>query len=131
LITLDASCLIALFDKHNHHHSAAKDIIDFSRIHDLQIHTINLAEFLVGPVRTGQVAQTVAHLETMGVITCGPFPNEALRLAEIRHTTGLKLPDCCALLTAKANGFTLVTFDTTLAKAARQQGVTVIDQPTR
>ena len=131
MITLDASCLIALLEAGDPHHETATSILRAFETDQVQIHTINLAEVLTGGVRGGQGAEMMAAIEAIDVTTAPGVPNEALRLAEIRHTTGLKLPDCCALLTAKANGFTLVTFDITLAKAARQQGVTVIDQPTR
>jgi len=127
LITLDASCLIAFFDKNNSHHQRAVGILDRCQANETQVHTINLAELLVGALRLGQVTETIAHLEAMGVLTIRPLSEEALRLAELRHRTGLKLPDCCALLAAKTRGLTLATFDTALAKAARQQGITVID----
>ncbi len=48
-----------------------------------------------------------------------------LRLAELRATTGLKLPGCCVLDVAIRHQARLATFDDALAAAARQRGVTV------
>jgi predicted nucleic acid-binding protein len=50
-----------------------------------------------------------------------------MRLAGLRASTGLKLPDCCALLVAEAQGAALATFDDRLARVARSRGVAVLD----
>jgi predicted nucleic acid-binding protein len=52
--------------------------------------------------------------------------DEPLRLANLRATTGLRLPDCCALDTALSNGAMVATFDQALAGAARQLNVAVL-----
>ena len=56
-----------------------------------------------------------------------PLPEAAaLRLADLRAMTGLKMPDCCALLTAEHRGARLATFDNALGRAAGTRGLTVI-----
>lgn len=52
--------------------------------------------------------------------------HDPLRLARLRATTGLKLPDCCALDAALGHGASLATFDEALAAAARRLGVDVL-----
>jgi predicted nucleic acid-binding protein len=44
-----------------------------------------------------------------------------------RATTGLKLPDCCALYTAVRHNAAIATFDDALAKRATNLGLTVAD----
>ncbi|MCL2803972.1 MAG: type II toxin-antitoxin system VapC family toxin [Micrococcales bacterium] len=127
MITLDASCLIALLDGQDRHHKRATAIVAAGRPGEMQIHSINLAEVLVGAVRVGETARTLSSIEAMGITAYATADQEPLRLAEVRHQTGLKLPDCCALVAALAKGLTLATFDQDLAKAARQLGITVVD----
>ena len=43
-------------------------------------------------------------------------------LAELRVSSGLRMPDCCVLLAAHATGGTVATFDHRLADAARALG---------
>jgi predicted nucleic acid-binding protein len=43
-------------------------------------------------------------------------------LAELRVSSGLRMPDCCVLLAAHATGGTVATFDHRLADAARAGG---------
>ncbi len=50
---------------------------------------------------------------------------EPLRLAALRASSGLKLPDCCTLDTALSTRSTLATFDVFLATAARERNVDV------
>ena len=47
-------------------------------------------------------------------------------MASLRATTGLRLPDWCALDTALTSAPALATFDAALAAAARRLGVTVL-----
>lgn len=65
-------------------------------------------------------------LRAAGVEVAGYDSDEPLRLAELRATTGLKLPDCCVLDVALHHHAAMGTFDETLASAARQRGVVVI-----
>lgn len=48
---------------------------------------------------------------------------ELLRLAELRASSGLKLPDCCVPDVAIHHQASLATFDDTLAAAARTRSV--------
>ena len=125
MITLDASVVIALLNPHDPHHQAAVDYLRESATEDLVIHSLNLAEVLVGGARAGRGPEMVADLEAIGLRVADRSDGEPLRLANLRANSGLKLPDCCALDTALSTASTLATFDESLAKAARQHHITV------
>jgi predicted nucleic acid-binding protein len=53
-----------------------------------------------------------------------PLPRGAAdRLAALRAESGLKLPDCCVLLTAEATNGSVLTFDERLAREAADRGL--------
>ena len=55
-----------------------------------------------------------------------PFGDDAPeRLAELRSSTGLRLPDCCVLFAAQVAAAELATFDDRLGSAATTLGLTV------
>ena len=64
-------------------------------------------------------------LRAAGIAVAAHDDDEPLRLAELRATSGLKLPDCCVLDVALHHQASLATFDDALAAAARQRGVRV------
>lgn len=105
MIALDASVLIAHLNPVDTHHDAATRILLAASTESPLVHTITLVEVLVGGVRIGRGAQM--H-------------------ADLRATSGLKLPDCCVLDTAISNDASLATFDDALAMVARQRGVAVL-----
>lgn len=125
MITLDASVLIAhLSPADSHHHLATEYLLEASS-EDLVIHSLNLAEVLVGGVSAGRGQELLTDLEAMGVRVADRQDGEPLRLASLGAATGLKLPDCCALDTALTTCSILATFDAALAKAARQHQLPV------
>jgi predicted nucleic acid-binding protein len=93
------------------------------------IHSLNLAEVLVGGARVGRGQEMLIDLEAIGIRIADRQDGEPLRLANLRAASGLKLPDCCALDTALTTDSILATFDDTLAKAASQRHVTVAPDP--
>ncbi len=59
-------------------------------------------------------------------ITVAPHDDgEPLRLAELRASSGLKLPDCCVLDVAIRHQASLATFDNAFAAEAAKRGVPV------
>lgn len=129
MITLDASVVIAhLYPRDPHHHAATAYLRD-SADEGFLIHSLNLAEVLVGGVRVGRGDEMLADLEGVGIRVADRPDNEPLRLANLRVSSGLKLPDCCALDTALITGTTLATFDVALAKVAHQRHITVAPNP--
>jgi len=125
VITLDASVLIAHLNPADIHHQAATALL-LGGVHgQLLVHTVTLAEVLVGGVRIGQGASMRDDLYAAGIAVAPHDDGEALRLAELRTTSGLKLPDCCVLDVAIHYQATLATFDDALAAAARRRGLSV------
>lgn len=125
MITLDASMVIAHLQPRDPHHPAATAYLRACADQPLIIHSLNLAEVLVGGVRAGRGQELLDDLHAIGLRVAVQPDGEALRLAALRVETGLKLPDCCALDTALASESTLATFDERLAAAARRRHVKV------
>lgn len=92
------------------------------------VHGVNLAEALVGAIRSGQevrARRTVALLD----LQSAPHDAEApWRLARLRSATGLRMPDCCALDTAQRMSAPLATFDERLATAAVSAGIEIVSR---
>ena len=126
MIVLDASVLIAFLNPDDvHHHDADEFILRaVGDSQELAINPVTLAEVLVLPTREGRADNVVAELANMGVLEV-PFPPDAARALARLRVSGLKMPDCCVLLTAMDRGAALVTFDGRLVGAATQQQVAV------
>ena len=126
MIVLDASVLIAFLNPDDvHHHDADEFILRaIGDSQDLAINPVTLAEVLVSPTREGRVNDVVAELGNLGVLDV-PFPPDAARALARLRVTGLKMPDCCVLLTAIDRGAALVSFDDRLVGADTQQQVAV------
>ena len=125
MIALDASVIIAHLNRADPHHEAATEILLGGTPGRILVHTMTLAEVLVGGVRIGQGASMRDDLHSAGIVVAPSDGDESLRLAELRVSTGMKLPDCCVLDVAIHNRAMLATFDATLAEAAHKQGVAV------
>ena len=126
MIVLDASVLIAHLNPLDAHHDAATGILLAAAPESLLVHTITLAEVLVGGMKIGRGAQMHADLYAAGIRLADHDEEESLRLAALRATSGLKLPDCCVLDTAISNAASLATFDHALAAAAKLRNVAVL-----
>ena len=125
MIVLDASVLIAYLDRSDTHHDAAEALLVDAVDDDLGADPLTLAEVLVVPARMGRLETAVSALRDLDVASL-PFPgNAAVRLAELRASTGLKVPGCCVLLAAEHTGASIASFDAGLAQAAEARGVAV------
>lgn len=125
MITLDASVVIAHLYPHDPHHRIATEYLRAIAADGFVIHSVNLAEVLVGGVRAGRGQEMLTDLEAIGIRVAQQLDGEPLRLANLRAESGLKLPACCALDTALTTASALATFDEGLVKAARRYHVTV------
>lgn len=125
MITLDASVVIAHLSPDDPHHAAASGFFSAAVAEDLLMHSLNLAEVLVGGVRAGRGQEMLDDLQAMGIRVAARPDGEALRLAGLRVASRLKLPDCCALDTALSTNSTLATVDEDLATAGRARHLTV------
>ena len=99
MIVLDASVLIAFLDGDDSHHVAAEGQLAKAVDDNLGVNPLPLAEVLVAPARVGLMDATKAALRDLEVAEL-PFPSP-VRLARLRATTGLRMPDCCVLLAAE------------------------------
>ncbi|MDQ3885601.1 MAG: PIN domain-containing protein [Actinomycetota bacterium] len=129
MITLDASVVIAHLYPHDRHHQVATEYLRASADQGFLIHSLNLAEVLVGGTRVGRGQEMLTDLEAIGIHVADRQDGEPLRLANLRAASGLKLPDCCALDVALTTGSILATFDDALAKAASKRHVVVAPAP--
>ncbi len=125
MIVLDASVLIAHLNPVDPHHQAATDVLLSGTPEQMLVHTITLAEVLVGGVRIGRGVSMRDDLHTAGITVASHDDGEALRLAELRASSGLKLPDCCVLDLAIRHQAGLATFGHALADEARKRGVPI------
>ncbi len=126
MIVLDASVLVAHLSPLDVHHTAATELLHNTAGQLWLVHPMTLAEVLVGGAKVGKGTEMLADLRSSGIALAPRDDEEALRLADLRVTTGLKLPDCCVLDAAQTNAAQLATFDNALSTAASGLGVALI-----
>lgn len=131
MIIADASVLIAHLDPADAHHERASAYLSAVAGEELVVHPLTLAEVLVGGTRLGRGEEMLADLRAIGVQAAEVDAGQPLRLAMLRASTGLKLPDCCPLDLALVAGATLATFDERLAREARRRRISVSPEPER
>ncbi len=126
MIVLDASVLIAFLDGTDAHHRAAEDLLAVAVDDELGVNPLTLAEVLVRPARTGRLDTVLTVLADLAVEVLAFPPDTPVRLARIRASTGLKMPDCCVLLSADDAAAGIATLDGRLAEAAQLRGLRVL-----
>jgi len=126
VIVLDAGVLIAYLDGEDSHHGAAETLLTRAIDDDLAANPLTLAEVLVVPAREGRMDLVLAALRDLEVEAL-PFPADtAVRLAQLRASSGLRMPDCCVLLAAEDAGARVASFDGRLAQAAQDRDLLVL-----
>jgi predicted nucleic acid-binding protein len=125
VIALDASVIIAHLDADDRHHDRASALLRELAGDELCASRLTLAEVLVGPARVGKLEIATTALRQLGLEGLGLDDDAPEKLATLRVTTPLKLPDCCVLLAAERWGCAIATFDDRLATVARLRGVDV------
>lgn len=93
------------------------------------VHPVTMAEVLVGPVSIGERDVALSTSRALDITKWGTSSGEPLRLARLRVSSRLKLPDCGMLSAAIATRSRIATFDGRLASAARELGVQVVTAP--
>jgi predicted nucleic acid-binding protein len=126
VIVLDASVLIAFLDGDDNHHAAAEQLLTHATDDDLAVNSLTLAEVLVAPIRSGRLGPTLEALHALEVRELRFPADTAVRLAELRVITGLKMPDCCVLLAAEDAPASVASFDERLAQAADMRNLPVL-----
>jgi predicted nucleic acid-binding protein len=127
VIVLDASVLIAHLDGRDRHHRRAVELLRAHAMELIGASQISLAETLVAPARAGRLEDAQEALEKLSVRELAFGHNASPRLAGLRAETGLKLPDCCVLLTAEDHYGGVASFDQSLCERARGLGIPVVD----
>lgn len=126
MIVLDASVLIALLDGEDAHHQRAETLLAQEIDDDFAASSLTLAEVLVAPAREGRL-DTVREALTDLEVEELPFPvDAAVKLAQLRAATGLKMPDCCVLLAAEGAEARIASFDDRLKNAAAGRNLAVL-----
>ena len=128
VIVLDASVLIAYLDANDLHHETAEMLLAREIDDELAVNPLTLAEVLVGPARDGRLESVLAVLDDLEITTLSFPGSAAVRLARLRVTTQLRIPDCCVLLSAHEEAARVATFDTRLLHAAERYGLVVLGQ---
>ena len=131
VIVADANVIIAASTPGHVHHDRARSILLEHGSAGVVLHSLTLAEVLVGPARDGQLERACEAFEAAGV-RCSPETDPAPRaLAAVRAGAAVKMPDACVLATAEHVGAPLATFDARLAREAVARGTSVIGLATK
>jgi len=122
VIVLDASVLIGYLDGDDAHHHGAEALLAAAVDDEFGANPLTLAEVLVVPARDGRLEAVMGVLRYLEIAELA-FPSDtASRLALLRVATGLKMPDCCVLLSAEVTNATVASFDNRLLRAAKDRG---------
>lgn len=123
VIVLDASMLIAYLDNDDEYHADAERLLVEEVDDEFGANSLTLAEVFVAPAREDRLDRACTALRDLEVHEL-PFPADtALKLAQLRVETGLKMPDCCVLLAAEPRRSRVGTFDNRLRKAAARRNI--------
>jgi predicted nucleic acid-binding protein len=126
MIVLDASILIAHFAPSDPHHETATTVLRRTASELLSIHVLTLSEVLVHAARQGREEWLAAEVAALGVATWPMDAAASTRLARLRATTALPMPDCCVLDAAAVQQADVLTFDRRLATKAVELGLRVL-----
>lgn len=126
MIVLDASVLVAYLDGEDRHHEAAETLLAHAVDDDLAVNPLTLAEVLVVPARDGRLESVLAVLREVEIEALSLPADTAVRLAQLRVSTKLRMPDCCVLLTAEDARASVASFDDRLAQTAEDRNLTVL-----
>ena len=124
-VTIDATALIALMKPTDSHHEWAKDFF-IKHLHDeLVISSLTYAEVLTHPARHNVLDKFLNDIEALELNVASLSDNDSVPLAQLRVSSGLRMPDAVVLHTAKSLGTSLVTADAQLGKQAQLVGISV------
>ncbi len=126
MIVLDASVVISFLESTDVMHASAQSLIAREIEADFAINVLTLAEVLVAPIRRNQARAVEDLLRDLEVLELGFPTGAAARLAQLRATTSLRMPDCCVLLSALDHQARVASFDQRLGRAANDLGLTMI-----
>jgi predicted nucleic acid-binding protein len=123
-MVLDAGVLIGHLRSDDPFHAAASGFLEEYEEFEWGVSAMTVAETMVHAVRAGRGVSIMGALERLHVLQLDLTSADALGLAEVRATSGLKMPDAIVLYTAERHGAQLVSTDSALARAAESRGLT-------
>jgi predicted nucleic acid-binding protein len=126
VIVLDASVLIAYLDSEDAHHARADALLVQLIDDDFAASSLTLAEVLVLPARQGRLDAARQAMMELDVKELAFPADSAVKLAQLRASTNLKMPDCCVLLAAEQVEARIASFDDRLNAAATSRGLVVV-----
>lgn len=126
MIVLDASVLIAYLDSEDAQHARAETLLAQEIDDDFAANTLTLAEVLVMPARQQRLDAAREALEDLDVNELAFPPDSAVKLAHLRASTNLKMPDCCVLLAAEDVQARVASFDDQLRAASASRNLVVV-----
>ena len=126
MIVLDASVLIAYLDGGDAHHGRAETLLAREIDDDFAANALTLAEVLVMPARQGRFEAAREALEDLDVDELAFPADSAVRLAQLRARTHLRMPDCCVLLAAEDVRARIASFDDRLGDAAASRRLILV-----
>ncbi len=119
---LDSSAFIAFMNPADKHNSDAMQRIAGAQT--IEIHEVSVAESLVRASAHEAVPHVLFVLEGLEARVVNSSGVEgAVRVATIRHSSGLPLPDCYVIDAARELGQPVLSFDAKLNKAAQEMGL--------
>lgn len=129
MIVVDTSVLVSYVEASDALSRRAQEVLDARLDQPWAAASMTIAEFLVGPARRGEtyLARGLTILDELQVTELALPAGSGIELARLRAGSGLRMPDCCVLLTAQRHDATLATFDVRLAREARLRGLSVAD----
>ncbi len=125
IVVLDASALIALASSKDPHHDWALNMFRDTTSFQLQMTALTQAEVLVHPAKAGKLEKFLKLISELDLEITPIESNDSSKLANIRATTNLKMPDAVVLHQAVKEKGSIATTDGQLAKVARGSGVGV------
>lgn len=128
MIVLDASVLIAYLDGADAHHERADMLLTREIDDDFAASTLTLAEVLVMPARQRRLGAAREALQELDVSEVALTAGSAVKLAQLRAATNLKMPDCCVLLAAEDVDGRIASFDDQLSAAAARRSLVVVPE---
>ena len=124
-ITLDATVLIALAKPDDAHHEWAKEFFVGATDAEFCIASLTMAEVLVHPVRQKVHKKFLSAIKRLNFEVLPLADDDVLELAQVRVSSGLRMPDAVVLHAAITHKTDLVTADQQLARAAFAHKVAV------
>jgi predicted nucleic acid-binding protein len=122
---LDSSAFIAFLNPADKHNSDATQRIASAQ--SIEIHEVSVAESLVRASAHEAVPHVLFVLERLeATIVNSTGVQGAVRVATIRHSSGLPLPDCYVVDAARELGEPVLSFDAKLNQAAQEMGLSTV-----